>query len=218
MNRCNTLTRRVRVGTIRLILSDFVGQHQRRSERHGRTHPGGRGLQTDRSQGPRRRSRPGVDPRDHGRLQHPGSVERGERAACRHVGCQRAGRLGWRERRHAARSRSVRTIRTRTPTRRPCRPSSMRSRPRPASRSRSTPSTTTLSRTRSARTSRARRTTRSPGSPAIGCGSSPIRVWPPTSPTCGPRSAPTSATPSRRRPPAMTASSTSSRSTTTRGS
>ena len=89
--------------------------------------------------------------------------------------------------------------------------SSTASRPRPACRSRSTRSTTTPSRRTSTTTCRASRTTSSPGSPATGCGSSPRKglagdisdVW---GKLC--RATPT---PSRRRRPATTASSTSCR-------
>ena len=73
--RCKSLTSRLRVGTIRLILSDFVGQHRRRSTRMAEPTRVD-GLSSDRPQGHRRRGRPHLHPRDHRGLQLDGVVER----------------------------------------------------------------------------------------------------------------------------------------------
>ena len=81
-----------------------------------------------------------------------------------------------------ARTRATKTRRPRSPR------SSTTARRRPASRSRSTPPTTTPSRTRSARTCRARLTTSSSGSPATASASSPPRACCRRSTTSGPRS------------------------------
>ena len=204
------------MGTIRLILSDFVGQHRRRSERHGRTHPGGRGLQTDRSQGHGRRCRPGVDPRDHRRVQLAGRFDRRRaRRQQRRAGRQRAG--GSRERQprwfahrrqsnysdpgpkkgmagHRRRVHDEDRIAVKVEHGRP------QHVPGPDHQ---------LPQAHAGRPS-------TPGSPASGCGSSPTRASRPPSTTCGPRSGATTRDASRL-VDGNDGKHTSSRSTTTRG-
>ena len=78
-----------------MILSDFVGQHQRRSTTW-QNPPGELGLPPDRPEGHRRHGRPGVHPRDHRGLQHPGSLDGPQyRREC--TGCRKCRAVGRRQ-------------------------------------------------------------------------------------------------------------------------
>ena len=147
-----------------------------------------------------------------------GSVDRRERAARRHVGRQRAGRVGRRQRRRRLRDVRFELLEPGHRHEGACRPSSTRSRPRPASTVKVNTVDHNTFQDQISQLPQGTPDDRSRGSPAIRMRSSPTRASTPRSTTCGTRSRANFTDALQGASPATTASSTSaSRSTTTRG-